>query len=99
MLLRRLELTDFRNYTRAVVELDPGLTVVTGANGVGKTNLVEAMAWLATLDSFRGAPHEALVREGAERAVLRAEVQQDDAPVTCWACCRSACSRPMTSRS
>ena len=76
MLLRRLELTDFRNYTRAVVELDPGLTVVTGANGVGKTNLVEAMAWLATLESFRGAPHEALVREGAERAVLRAEVQQ-----------------------
>jgi DNA replication and repair protein RecF len=81
VLLRRLELTDFRNYARAAVELDPGVTVVTGANGVGKTNLVEAMAWLATLESFRGAPHEALVREGTERAVLRAEVQQDDGRV------------------
>src|SRR4029079_5666898 len=76
--LRRLELTDFRNYAHATVELGPGFTVVTGANGEGKTNLVEAMAWLATLESFRGAPHEALVREGADRAVLRAEVQQDD---------------------
>ena len=81
MLLRRLELTDFRNYADAVVELDRGLTVVTGANGEGKTNLVEAMGWLATLESFRGAPNEALVREGADRAVLRAEVEHDDGRV------------------
>jgi DNA replication and repair protein RecF len=82
VILRRLELTDFRNYAHAVVELDPGLTVVTGANGEGKSNLVEAVAWLATLESFRGAPNEALVREGAASAVLRAEVVQDDRRVT-----------------
>ena len=56
----------------------PGLTGRHGDNGQGKTNLVEALAWLATLESFRGAPTEALVRAGADRAVLRAEVVHDD---------------------
>jgi DNA replication and repair protein RecF len=48
-----------------------GLTVITGANGEGKTNLLEAVGWLATLSSFRGAPPEALVRVGASAAVVR----------------------------
>ena len=72
--LARLELRAFRNYELAELEPAPGLTVVTGGNGEGKTNLLEAVAWLATLSSFRGAPSEALVREGEERAVLRASV-------------------------
>ena len=54
-----------------------GLTVVIGENGQGKTNLLEALAWLATLSSFRGAPNEALVRQGAERAYVRAEIDRD----------------------
>jgi len=70
--LDSLWLTDFRNYTDATVELAPdGLTVITGANGEGKTNILEAVGWLATLASFRGAPAEALVRVGAESAVVR----------------------------
>lgn len=74
MRLRRLWLTDFRNYASAEVELAPaGLTVVAGGNGQGKTNLIEAVAYLATLDSFRGAPAEALVRTGCTTAVVRAE--------------------------
>jgi DNA replication and repair protein RecF len=48
-----------------------------GANGAGKTNLLEAIGWLATLSSFRGAPNEALVRVGAARAVVRAEGDRD----------------------
>jgi DNA replication and repair protein RecF len=72
--LARLELQAFRNYEAAELEPAPGLTVVTGGNGEGKTNLLEAIAWLATLSSFRGAPSEALVRQGDERAVLRASV-------------------------
>lgn len=52
------------------------MTVLVGANGQGKTNLLEALAWLATLDSFRGAPREALVREGASQAVVRAEARR-----------------------
>jgi DNA replication and repair protein RecF len=72
--LAHLELRAFRNYAAAELEPAPGLTVVTGGNGEGKTNLLEAIAWLATLSSFRGAPSEALVRQGEERAVLRASV-------------------------
>jgi DNA replication and repair protein RecF len=78
VIVSHLTLTDFRNYAEASLDLAPGLTVVSGANGEGKTNLVEAMAWLATLESFRGAPDDALVREGADRAVVRAVVAHDD---------------------
>ncbi|MGI8491695.1 MAG: DNA replication/repair protein RecF [Acidimicrobiales bacterium] len=73
MHLEHLWLADFRNY--AAAELEPareGLTVVTGDNGQGKTSLLEAIGYLATLRSFRGAPPEALIRVGAERAVVRA---------------------------
>lgn len=75
MRLDRLWLTDFRNYTSASLDLAPaGLTVIHGGNGQGKTNLLEAVAWLATLESFRGAPLEALVRAGSPSgsAVVRA---------------------------
>jgi DNA replication and repair protein RecF len=78
VLVRRLWLTDFRNYEEDMFEFTTGRTAVVGANGQGKTNLVEALAFLATLDSFRGSPTDALVRDGAERAVLRAEVVHDD---------------------
>ncbi len=71
--MQRLWLTDFRNYETAEVELPPGLTVVVGGNGEGKTNLLEAVGYLTTLESFRGAPGEALVRQGCERAVVRGE--------------------------
>jgi DNA replication and repair protein RecF len=75
--VRTLWLTDFRSYTSIEVNLSPGLTVLVGANGEGKTNLLEAMAWLATLSSFRGAPTEALVRRGAPFAVVRALAERD----------------------
>jgi DNA replication and repair protein RecF len=73
VLVSRIWLTDFRNYTTAETALAPGLTVVVGGNGEGKTSLLEAVGYLATLSSFRGAPTEALVRHGSERAVVRAE--------------------------
>lgn len=74
MRLHRLWLANFRNYTSADVALAPtGLTVVAGGNGEGKTNLLEAVAYLATLGSFRGAPPEAMVRVGCASAVVRAE--------------------------
>ncbi|MDQ1398029.1 MAG: replication and repair protein RecF, partial [Acidimicrobiaceae bacterium] len=78
MRLDRLWLTDFRNY--ATAELAPaaeGLTVVQGANGEGKTNLLEAIGYLATLSSFRGAPGEAMIRMDCRTAVVRAEGQRD----------------------
>jgi len=59
------------------VSLAPSLTALLGDNGEGKTNVLEAIAWLATLASFRGAPNEALIRQGAERAVIRAEGERE----------------------
>ncbi len=73
MLLRRLWLSDFRSYASAEVGFSEGLTAVLGANGQGKTNLLEAIGYLATLGSFRGAPTEAMIRVGHPVAVVRAE--------------------------
>ena len=78
MLVRSLQLVDFRNYTNASIVLGPGTTAVLGDNGQGKTNLAESLGYLATLDSFRGAPVDAMIRAGAETAVVRAEVRHDD---------------------
>ncbi|QYG90975.1 DNA replication and repair protein RecF [Iamia sp. SCSIO 61187] len=73
MQLDRVWLTDFRSYASAEVALAPGLTAVVGANGQGKSNLLEAIGWMGGLRSFRAAPTEALVRVGAERAIIRGE--------------------------
>jgi DNA replication and repair protein RecF len=78
MIVGHLELTDFRNYTSASFDLHTGTTLVIGDNGQGKTNLAEALAFLATLTSFRSAPGDALVRVGSDTAVIRATVQHDD---------------------
>jgi DNA replication and repair protein RecF len=75
--LDRVWLTDVRSYEQAEVALAPGLTALLGDNGEGKTNVLEAIAWLATLSSFRGAPTDAMVRRGAERAVIRAEGERE----------------------
>jgi DNA replication and repair protein RecF len=72
--LTRLGLTDFRSYRELSLELGPGVSTFYGANGEGKTNLVEAIGYLATLGSHRVATDAPLVRQGAERAVLRAAV-------------------------
>jgi DNA replication and repair protein RecF len=70
-----LSLADFRSYAGAEVALEPGVTTFTGANGQGKTNLVEAVDYLATLGSHRVSSEQPLVRHGAERAIVRARVQ------------------------
>jgi len=72
--LTRLALTDFRSYPELSLELGPGVTTFSGPNGEGKTNLVEAIGYLATLGSHRVATDAPLVRRGADRAVLRAAV-------------------------
>lgn len=77
MRLRHLSLRDFRSYTEAEVELADGVTTFVGLNGQGKTNLVEAAGYLATLGSHRVSTDAPLVRFGAERAFVRAAVVRD----------------------
>lgn len=78
MLLHDLELHGFRSYRDLQVAFAPGVTVLVGANGQGKTNLLEAVGWLATLSSFRGAPDEAVVNLDAEQAIVRANGTRDE---------------------
>jgi DNA replication and repair protein RecF len=75
--VQHLSLTDFRSYPVLELELAPGATAFVGPNGHGKTNLVEAVGYLATLGSHRVASDAPLVRLGAERAVVRAAVVRD----------------------
>lgn len=75
--LRRLVVADFRSYVTADLSLAPGVSVLLGRNGDGKTNLVEAAGYVATLASHRVAQDAPLVRFGATSAIVRAEVVRD----------------------
>ncbi len=76
MYISHVSLTDFRSYAQADVELGPGTNVLIGANGVGKTNIVEAIGYLATLSSHRVTNDAPLLRFGTDRALVRARVQR-----------------------
>jgi DNA replication and repair protein RecF len=76
MRVERLEVVDFRNHDGAAVELPAGVSVLVGPNGVGKTNLLEAVGYLATLGSHRVGQDASLIRAGAASAVIRAAVQR-----------------------
>ncbi len=79
MYIAHLWLSDFRNYELAELTFpDQQLTAITGANGEGKSNLLEAISFAATRRSFRGATNETLVRSGAEKAIIRAEAFASD---------------------
>jgi DNA replication and repair protein RecF len=73
-----LSLTDFRSYESADLGLDPGVTAFVGPNGHGKTNLVEAVGYVATHASHRVASDAPLVRHGATRAIVRAVIVRDE---------------------
>jgi len=76
MPVRRLWLSDFRNYKSLDISFSEGLTVIIGNNGQGKTNLLEGVSWLSRGVSFRNAPTEALIKSGKEKAIIRAEVHE-----------------------
>jgi DNA replication and repair protein RecF len=74
MVLRELELTNFRSYGQARFELHPAVTLVVGPNASGKTNLLEALYVLAVTKSFRAKDRD-LLRHSQEsfRVVAQAE--------------------------
>ncbi|TXK18914.1 DNA replication/repair protein RecF [Homoserinibacter sp. GY 40078] len=75
MFVAHLELADFRNYANASVALVPGPNLFVGSNGQGKTNLVESITYLATLGSHRVSSDHALIRQGADAAIVRARLE------------------------
>lgn len=75
--LQQLVLVDFRSYEHLAVSFPPGRVGLIGPNGVGKTNVLEAIAWLATMQSFRGSPANAVIRDSASTARVRGEVHHD----------------------
>ncbi|CAI3790488.1 DNA replication/repair protein RecF [Pseudarthrobacter sp. MM222] len=74
MYLEQLSLTDFRSYAQVDLSLEPGVTVLVGSNGIGKTNLMEAIGYLATLSSHRVSSDAPLLRFDTERALIRARL-------------------------
>jgi len=81
MIIKKLWLNNFRSYSTFEVEFSDGLTALIGKNGVGKTNLVESLAYLSTLRSFRNSPTDSLIKKGSNSAVIRAEGIRDDREV------------------
>lgn len=77
VVLEELSLTNFRNHSETSVSFSPGLTVVSGANGEGKTNLLEAIGYLSSLGSFRGASTDTMVGVHDDVAVIRAQLNVD----------------------
>lgn len=81
MQLTALDLTDYRSYQRLTLPVQPGITVMVGQNGQGKTNIVEALWYLSTLSSHR-VPHDAaLVHRGETTAIIRASFQRAGRPL------------------
>jgi DNA replication and repair protein RecF len=80
MRVSHLWLSDFRSYAELELTFPPGLTAIVGQNGQGKTNILEAVGWLATMRSLRGAANDALVRDGAATGIARAEVVVAERP-------------------
>lgn len=78
MYLSDLHLTDFRSFPQVRLEFRPGVSTLLGSNGQGKTNLVEAVGYLATLGSHRVSQDAPLVRHGRTSAVLRAKVVRQE---------------------
>lgn len=72
-----LSLTDFRSWPQLDLDLGPGPTALVGSNGQGKTNVVEALLYAATLGSHRVSSDAPLVRQGAERAIIRVHVERE----------------------
>jgi len=78
MYVRHLQLGSFRSWERVDLALAPGPTVFVGRNGEGKTNLVEAVGYLASMGSHRVSSDAPLVRHGDTQAVVRAALRRGD---------------------
>ncbi len=82
MIIKHLELVDFRNHSHTNLDFQPGITILVGQNGQGKTNLVESIRFISTLGSHRVAGYLPLIQSGKPQAVIRAMVGVDNREVS-----------------
>lgn len=82
MWINQLDLVNWRNHAHTRVSFEPGVTVLVGPNGQGKTNVVEAIRYLSTLSSHRVAGHQALIGDGGEEASVFASLNHQRRSVT-----------------
>ena len=78
MFVKRVRLTNFRNYKSVEIELSPGVNLLHGSNGQGKTNLVEAVNFFASLSSHRVAGTTPLIKQGEQTAIISVELAHED---------------------
>ena len=78
MYVKKVRLTNFRNYKTAEVELSPGVNLFFGPNGQGKTNLVEAVNFFASLSSHRVAGHTPLIKQGEQSAIISLDLAHQE---------------------
>ena len=78
MFIKHLSLASFRNYKNAEIALQPGVNLLVGPNGQGKTNLVEAIRYLSTLSSHRVAGYLPLIKQDEPQAAVRAMASHAD---------------------
>lgn len=78
MIIKRINLENYRNYRSASFDLSDGTNIIYGENAQGKTNLLEAVYFLASGKSFRGAKDREIIRDGAEHAIITTEVETPD---------------------
>lgn len=79
--ISRLRLTAFRNYASAALDLDQRHVVLTGPNGSGKTNLLEAVSVLSPGRGLRGASFDTLQAQGSDLPwAVAATIETDDGP-------------------
>lgn len=76
MWVSHLSLSNFRNYKNAEIDLKPGFNLFLGANGQGKTNAIEAVAYFTDLSSHRVSQDHALIRKNCESAIVRMRVHR-----------------------
>ncbi|MBP5091874.1 MAG: DNA replication/repair protein RecF [Bacilli bacterium] len=76
MILKHLELRNFRNYETLSLDLDPSLNEVIGSNGVGKSNLAEAIHYLSLARSWRTSDERLLIKDGADEASIIADIEE-----------------------
>ena len=76
MILKHLELRNFRNYDSLSIDLDPAINEIVGPNGVGKSNLAEAIHYLSLARSWRTSDERLLIKDGADEASIVAEIEE-----------------------